>query len=133
MPSVTSWWRWLAADDNDDLRAKFRRARALGTHALADQCVEISDDSSGDIKIITNKGGQEIEVQDGEFAARSRLRVDTRLRLIGMWNKRDYGDKKVVEHTGPDGGPIKTISGEMTPQEAAEAYADTLRAAELES
>jgi len=31
-----------------------------------------------------------------------------------------------LEHTGPNGGPIQTINSEMTPQEAAAAYADTL-------
>lgn len=35
--------------------------------------------------------------------------------------------KQVLEHTGPGGGPIQTITTEMTPAEAAEAYADTLR------
>jgi len=34
--------------------------------------------------------------------------------------------KEVHEHTGPGGGPIRTISTDMTPQEAAEAYAATL-------
>lgn len=40
---------------------------------------------------------------------------------------RDLGlvDKKEV--SGPDGGPIQTITTEMTAQQAAEAYADTLR------
>ena len=34
--------------------------------------------------------------------------------------------KETHEHTGPNGGPIKTVTTQMTPQEAAEAYADTL-------
>lgn len=34
--------------------------------------------------------------------------------------------KKHHEHTGPKGGPIQTITTQMTPQEAAEIYADTL-------
>jgi phage terminase small subunit len=35
--------------------------------------------------------------------------------------------KEHHEHTGPKGGPIQTITAQMTPQEAAEIYADTLR------
>jgi len=35
--------------------------------------------------------------------------------------------KEVQEITGKGGGPLRIISVEMTPQEAAEAYADTLR------
>ncbi len=34
--------------------------------------------------------------------------------------------KHVQELTGPGGGPVKLISSDMTPQEAAEAYAGTL-------
>lgn len=38
----------------------------------------------------------------------------------------EWRDKVVNEHTGPNGGPIRTVNSEMTPQEAAEAYAATL-------
>lgn len=38
----------------------------------------------------------------------------------------EYTDRKAIEHTGPGGGPIKTITSDMTAQEAAEAYADSL-------
>jgi len=40
---------------------------------------------------------------------------------------RDLGLADRHEYTGADGGPIQTITSSMTPQEAAEAYADTLR------
>lgn len=39
---------------------------------------------------------------------------------------RDLGLADKKEHTGPGGGPIQTITKEMTPQEAAEAYAATI-------
>lgn len=39
---------------------------------------------------------------------------------------RDLGLADKREHSGPGGGPIQTITKEMTPQEAAEAYAATL-------
>jgi len=47
-----------------------------------------------------------------------------------FWQKTRMGFKEVqvTEHTGPDGGPIKTINGDMTVQQAAAAYAATLRA-----
>jgi phage terminase small subunit len=34
--------------------------------------------------------------------------------------------KEVQEHTGPGGGPLRLVHRQMTAQEAAEAYADTL-------
>lgn len=49
-----------------------------------------------------------------------------------FWLKTRAGWKETVvnEHTGKDGGPIRTISSEMTPKEAAEAYAATLHSDE---
>lgn len=40
---------------------------------------------------------------------------------------RDLGLAERTELTGPNGGPIQTITSEMTPQEAADAYQDTLK------
>jgi hypothetical protein len=109
---------------------KFARAKRIGTHAMAEEVREISDDARYDTKLVGRDG--DIEVADAEWIARSKLRVETRFRLMGMWNKVDYGDKKHVELTGAGGGPIKTITGDMSPAEAAGAYAASLRGAEGE-
>ena len=63
------------------------RAREIGCDAIADECIEISD------------------AHDLDPADR-RVRIDTRLKLLGKWSQR-YGDK--VDHTlsGPDGAPIQ--------------------------
>ena len=53
------------------------RARESGCDALADQCIEIADDPTID-------------------PADKRIRIDTRIRLIGKWSKR-YSDKLTVE------------------------------------
>jgi len=50
------------------------RAREEGTHVLAEQCLDIADNS-------------ELDPQD------RRVRIDTRMRLIGKWNSKSYGDK----------------------------------------
>jgi transposase-like protein len=88
----------------DEWAAASARARELGTHAMADECIKIADQREHDI----------IKTQDGEkpnldHIARAKLRIDTRLRLIGQWNRRDYGQKVTNEHTGDGGGPIKQI------------------------
>ncbi|UVO30736.1 hypothetical protein [Bradyrhizobium arachidis] len=54
--------------------AQYARARELGYHSMADELVEIADDSSGDVKL---DGGGNARM-DAEFVGRSRLRVDTR-------------------------------------------------------
>lgn len=55
-----------------DAFAHSARARELGCDALADECLEIADgDDPTDVK---------------------RVKIDTRIRLIGKWSQR-YGDK----------------------------------------
>lgn len=55
------------------------RARELGCDALADECLEIADDE-------TLKPDER------------RIKIDTRIRLIGKWSQR-YSDKVTVSNT----------------------------------
>lgn len=65
---------WLNKDE--DAFAHSVRARELGCDALADECLEIADgDEPSDVK---------------------RIRIDTRIRLIGKWSQR-YSDKVTVK------------------------------------
>ena len=63
---------------------------------MADETLEIADDSSHDT--ITDDEGN--ERFNSEFAARSRLRVDTRKWLLSKALPKVYGDKITTEHTG---------------------------------
>jgi hypothetical protein len=64
---------WLNKDG--DAFAQSARARELGCDALADECLDIADgDESSDVK---------------------RIRIDTRIRLIGKWSQR-YSDKLAI-------------------------------------
>ncbi len=78
--------------------AAYRAAQKTGTHALADECLEIADEEP-------ERDGATGKVDPG-YVAHRRLRIDTRLRLIGKWNQHDYGDK--VTHAGDPDNPIKT-------------------------
>jgi len=86
MPGYMSVLRWQRRHPEfGDLVA---RAKVDGTHALADECIEIADEKKAD-------------------PADRRVRIDTRLRLIGKWNATIYGDKVAVG--GADDMPaIKT-------------------------
>jgi hypothetical protein len=67
---------WILKDA--ELFEHSARARELGCDALADQCIEIADDTEID-------------------PANKRIMVDTRIRLIGKWSQR-YSDKVTVEN-----------------------------------
>jgi len=96
---------WLSKDE--EAHRQVKAARELGCDSLADEAIEIADDVSRDWKKRTNSDGSTEDVVDTEHIQRSKLRIDTRLRLIGQWSRR-YGDKVQHEHTGKDGGAIVT-------------------------
>ena len=75
-------------DNNVEFSRLSTRALEQGTHNMASDCLEIAD-------------SDELDPQD------KRIRIDTRLRLIGKWNRKIYGDKVTQEQTGPNGGPIQ--------------------------
>jgi hypothetical protein len=131
MPHFGTIYRWLEPDYSpvpDSFRKAFWRARKIHTHYLVTEALEIADDKSGDTKLV-GKMGEEYEVCDTEFVQRSKVRIETRFRVAGLLNKAEFGDKRQVELTGADGQPLKTenINHNMTPREAAEAYAASLR------
>ena len=71
---------WMAKDET--AFAHSARAKDLGCDALADECLAIADEPSIDAIAATDK----------------RIRIDTRIRLIGKWSQR-YSDKLTVATT----------------------------------
>ena len=88
MPNYATVARHRVADkDFNDLLAQ---ARSDGTHALADECLDIADNPT-------------LEPAD------KRVRIETRIRLIGKWNSRAYGDKVDVNHGGQKDNPVEVV------------------------
>lgn len=93
MPAFGTVYRW--ENEDEEFRKLSTRAREIGTHHMADDCLKIADD-------------EDLDPQD------KRIRIDTRLRLIGKWNAKIYGDK--VQHANHEGGPLAvTIRDLSTP------------------
>jgi hypothetical protein len=102
MPALSTVFRWLAA--HSEFQEQYARAMDARATLLAEEILEISDDSSGDA--VTDPETGDVRM-NAEFVARSRLRVDARKWLAARMSPRKYGDKITQEHTGPDGGAIK--------------------------
>ena len=83
MPAESTVRLWMK---DEEFAAHSARARELGFDSIAEECLEIADDSS-------------------EKAEDRRIRIDTRIRLLGKWSQR-YSDKHDFQHAGPGGGPI---------------------------
>lgn len=71
---------------------KYARAREVQAVFLAEQILEIADDSSKDTMTIEGKNGL-IEVEDKEWTNRSKLRVDARKWLASKFYSKRFGDK----------------------------------------
>lgn len=109
--TVRGWER-----DDPEFLARSTRAREDGCHAMAQDCLQIADDARNDWMDARAAEGDEKAAQfNGEHVQRSKLRIETRMRLLGKWLPKVYGDKVTSEHTGLDGGAIHhavTISPE---------------------
>lgn len=68
------------------------KARDAGYDMIAIDCLEIADDTSADT-IETRYGVK----PNKEFIARSKLRVETRLKLLAKWHPKKYGEKLEIE------------------------------------
>lgn len=108
MPAWRTVYDWLGADKA--LAARFAHARDLGFDAIAEEALEIADDGTNDWMQRRRQDGSVEDVVNAEHIARSKLRIETRLKLLAKWSPKKYGDK--VDHTlsGPDGGPLEISS-----------------------
>jgi hypothetical protein len=109
MPAWRNIYFWMARDE--DLSAHIARAREMGYDNIAEECLDIADNSNNDWmnREVRNARGQ-IEIQrvvDTEHIQRSKLRIETRLKLLAKWKPEKYGDKTIIAGD-PNGAPIKT-------------------------
>lgn len=90
-PNVATIWNWKAT--RPEFRNAFNEARRRLADELAFEAVEIADDGRGDARLIERRDGSSFVVQDQEFAARSKLRVETRRWLASKLAPETYGDR----------------------------------------
>ena len=103
-PKWRTVYDWLAKDE--EFATRFAHARDVGHEALAQECLDIADNAENDWMLRENKDGSESWQLNGEHVQRSKLRIETRLKLLAKWNPKKYGDK--VTHSGDAENPIIT-------------------------
>lgn len=100
MPAWRTVYHWL--EERPDFAARIARARVSGFDAIAEDCLDIADETNLDT--VKDKEGN--ERQNTEWISRSKLRVDTRLKLLAKWDPKRYGDKL---ETTVKGGPANVM------------------------
>ena len=125
MPSIRTVQRWCQRHAEFELQ--YWRARKLSATSLADDALDIADNSSGDV-FVDAKG---IRRADLGIVNRDRMRVETRLKLAAKFWPERYGDK--VQQTGANDGPIEIAHIErLTPAEVAAELSKLIGVAERE-
>ena len=104
MPPESTVRKW-ALEDRDGFSAQYATAREIGYQSMADELLDIADDSSGDVQ--SDEDGN--KKFNGEFASRSRLRVDTRKWLLSKALPKVYGDKITQAVENGEDGPFEVI------------------------
>ena len=100
MPTRSTVLLWVVKGERGDeqyqaFSGSYGRARQAQAHALADDILDIADNSAGDVKKVRGQ-----EVLDGEFVARSKLRVEARFKLAAQQHPELFGDKAKLELCG---------------------------------
>jgi len=105
-PAWRTVYDWLEADK--ELAARIAHARELGEDAIAQECFAIADDAGNDWMERLDKNGQGIGwMLNGDHVQRSKLRIETRLKLLAKWNPKKYGER--VALAGDDKSPLEFI------------------------
>lgn len=101
MPAWRTVYGWLAS--NEDFSARFASARELGFDAIAEETLEMIDETP---EREETKFGSKI---DGGSVSWQKNRVEQRMKLLAKWSPKRYGDKMAIG--GADDLPaIKTIA-----------------------
>lgn len=92
MPSWRAVYDWIAADPS--LAARIAYARDLGFEAIAEDILDIADDTPA----------------ISEHVQRNKMRIDTRLKLLACWSPKRYGNKQDVSIGNKEGETLKVQS-----------------------
>lgn len=107
MPDRSTIYDWI--NDNPDFSLRFARARDIGFDAIAEEALDIADDSTNDWMDRRISEDLTIRVLDAEHVQRSKLRIETRLKLLAKWSPKKYGDKTDITTNGKDIQPVSFI------------------------
>lgn len=92
MPNWRTVYDWISADA--DLAARIAHARDLGFDAIAEDILDIADDTPA----------------ISDHVQRSKMRIDTRLKLLACWSPKRYGNKQDVSIGNKEGETLKVQS-----------------------
>jgi len=107
MPSWRTVYNWVV--EKPDFASRLARARELGYDSLAAEALKISDTPHlGQKKVFSSGAGEDddsMTVTEEDMLGHRKLQIETRLKLLAVWDPKRYGNK--VQLGGDGGSPIK--------------------------
>jgi hypothetical protein len=110
-PAWQTIYDWMYRDDalgeeGVGLSRAIARAREVGYDSMAEECLSIADDATNDWMEKLDKDGDAVGwMLNGDHVQRSKLRIETRLKLLAKFNPKKYGDKLALG--GDPGNPLQ--------------------------
>lgn len=96
-----TYYDWLQRDRK--WAEEVQLAIDLGNDRLADECLQIADDSENDFTIRERKDGSTYVDVDHEVVRRAELRINTRLKLLALRDPDRFGKRlNVADKSAPD-------------------------------
>ena len=107
MPSWRTIYNWVV--EKPEFASRLARAREMGYDALAEEALEIANTPHlGQKKVFSSGAGEgedSMTVTEDDMLGHRKLQIETRLKLLAVWDPKRYGNKMQI---GGDGGdPIK--------------------------
>ncbi len=107
MPAWRTVYDWVVA--RPDFAARLARAREMGYDSLAEEALEISNTPHlGQKKVFSSGAGEDddsMTVTEEDMLGHRKLQIETRLKLLAVWDPKRYGNK--VQVGGDAENPIK--------------------------
>lgn len=100
MPSQSMVYRWL--EKNEGFREQYSLARTWQADTLADEILEIADESANDT-YVDDDGNVKI---NAEVVARSRVRIEARKWIASKLAPKKYGDRQMIDMEVKDVTPM---------------------------
>jgi terminase small subunit-like protein len=110
MPQKSELWLWLNTPEN---RAAKDLAYVAQAEVLRDELRDIAEDGRNDWMTITNERGKEVVVLNKEHVQRSKLRIDTLQWLMGVSNRRKYGQHSTVDVNATVAVTVEQAAGKL--------------------
>jgi hypothetical protein len=99
MPATSTVYDWMNADEQ--LSGQVARAREAGFDRIALDALAIADEVTEKDTIEAAHG----PIPNKEWLMRSKLRVETRLKLLSKWDPKRYGERLAL--AGDDSAPLR--------------------------